>query len=98
MSTRSARVASELERMLNDMLRREIKDPRLAGVQVTNVDVSGDLGVAKAYYALLDPNGDPVPVADALASATGFMRRNVGRELSLRRVPELPVEASRSVG
>ena len=68
---------------------REIKDPRLHGVQVSEVDLSGDLGVAKVYFTLLRPDDDPAEALTALKSATGFLRRIVGRELRLRRVPEL---------
>ena len=89
MSTRSARVASELGRLLNEMLLREIKDPRLHGVQITDVELSGDLSVARIFFSLLDPDGEQAPAEAALHSATGFIRRKVGRELRLRRVPEL---------
>ncbi len=75
--------------MINDLLRREVKDPRLHGVHVSNVDLSGDLGVAKVYFSTLDPDADPGPVSEALESAGGFIRRNIGREIRLRRVPEL---------
>lgn len=80
-------------RLLNELLRTEVKDPRLDGVQVSNVDLSGDLGVAKVYFSTLVPDEDSVPARDAFASAGGFLRGRVGRALNLRRVPELRFEA-----
>ena len=87
--SRQLRVAAELQRILNELLLTEIKDPRLEGVSVTNVDLSGDLGVAKVYYASLQPDEDHRPVDEAFAKAKGFLRARVGRALRLRRVPEL---------
>lgn len=74
---------------MSDTLRREIKDPRLQGVQVSEVELSGDLGVAKVYFSMLQPDADASEAIEALKSATGFLRRIVGKELRLRRVPEL---------
>ena len=76
-------------RLLNELLLLEIKDPRLTGVQVTDVELSGDLGVARIYVAPLNPDDDPGDMLAALEHATGFIRRAVGKQLRLRRVPEL---------
>jgi ribosome-binding factor A len=78
------------------MLQREVKDPRLKDVRVSEVDVSGDLGVARIFYAPLDPNADLAPIESALASASSFMRTRVGKEARLRRVPELRFELDKS--
>jgi ribosome-binding factor A len=76
-------------RLLNELLQFEVKDPRLADVRISHVELSGDLGVAKVYFSLLDPDADPAPAEAAFASARGFLRTKVGRALELRRVPEL---------
>ena len=88
MTTRSSRVGSELGRLLNEQLTRGIKDPRLKGVHVTEVDLSGDLSVARVYFSLLDPDGDADAAAEGLEAAMGFLRRKIGQEMRLRRVPE----------
>ena len=75
--------------MLNALLQSEVKDPRLEDVRVNEVELSGDLGVATVFYSTLDPDSDPEPVKQAIAAASGFLRLNVGRQLRLRRVPEL---------
>ena len=95
--SRNLRVAAELHRVINELLQLEVKDPRLSGVRVSEVDLSGDLGVARVFYSMLDPDADPVPVNTALEKATAFMRSRVGREIKLRRVPELRFEQDLSV-
>ena len=87
--TRKQRVGAEIQRLLNELLRVEVKDPRLDGVTVNEVEVSGDLGVARVYYGTLDPDEDADEAQDAFASATGFLRSRVGQALRIRRVPEL---------
>ena len=89
---RHLRVAAELKRILNDLLLEEVKDPRLRTVRVSEVEVSGDLGVARVYYSTLDPEIDPGPIDDAFARAAAFIRSRIGRELKLRRTPELRFE------
>ena len=87
--TRKQRVGAEIQRLLNELLRAEVKDPRLDGVTVNDVELSGDLGVAKVYYNTLDPDDDTAQAEQAFASARGFLRSRVGQALRIRRVPEL---------
>lgn len=87
--SRNLRVGAQLQRLLNELLQSEVKDPRLQGVRVTDVQLSGDLGVAKVYYSTLQPDEDPTPAERAFGAAGGFLRSRVGRALRLRRVPEL---------
>lgn len=86
---RPRRVASEIMRLVNDMLLTEIKDPRLAGVRVNEVEVSGDLGVAKIYFGTVNPDDDPGPALEGFGAARGFIRSKVGKALGIRRAPEL---------
>jgi ribosome-binding factor A len=86
---RSLRVAAELHQLLSELLRTEVKDPRLEDVRINEVQVSGDLGVAKVYFGTLDPDADASAAEQALKRATGFLRSRVSRELRLRRAPEL---------
>ena len=78
-----------MQRLLNELLLSEVKDPRLAGVRVSDVEVSGDLGVATVFFGTLDMNDDPVDAAEAFEKGRGFFRSRVGEALGLRRVPEL---------
>lgn len=93
---RHLRVGAELKRVLNELLQFEVKDPRLKGVRVSEVEVSGDLGVARVWYSTLEPDADTAPVDAGLARAAAFMRSRAGRELKLRRVPELRFEPDTS--
>jgi ribosome-binding factor A len=86
---RHLRVAGELQRALNELLQVEVKDPRLTGVTVSAVELSGDLGVARVFFSMLDPDADPSPALVALEKATGFLRGRIGRTLRLRKSPEL---------
>jgi ribosome-binding factor A len=94
--SRRLRVAAELTRILNELLQFDVKDPRLKDVRVSEVEVSGDLGVARVFYSTLDPDADCVPIEAALTKAAAFMRARVGREARLRRVPELRFEVDAS--
>lgn len=85
---RSSRVAQRIHRVLAELLEREVRDERLYGVTVTHVDVSRDLGVAKVQYTVRDEaNHDEA--AEGLTACTGFLRREVGRQVQLRTVPQL---------
>lgn len=86
---RHLRVGAELKRVLNELLQDEVKDPRLHDVRVSEVDLSGDLGVARIYYSTLDPAADTAPIDAAFKKAAAFMRNCIAREIQLRRVPEL---------
>lgn len=94
--SRRLRVGAELTRILNELLQFDVKDPRLKNVRVSEVEVSGDLGVARVFYSTLDPDADVAPIESALGKATAFMRTRVGREARLRRVPELRFELDES--
>ena len=87
--SRNQRLNGQFMRVLNELLRQEIKDPRLEFVSISAVDVSRDLSVARVYFGTLDPEADPGPVLEGLASAAGFLRSRLGQALKIRRSPEL---------
>jgi ribosome-binding factor A len=87
--TRRRRVGAELHRLLNELLLTEVKDPRLDEVTVSEVEMSGDLGVAKVFFATLDPDADVEDAHAGFRAASGFLRGRIGQALRLRRTPEL---------
>jgi ribosome-binding factor A len=87
--SRHQRLGSQVLRTLSELLRFEIKDPRLQRMSLTSVDLSRDLSVARVYFGMLDPNEDPAEVLEGLERAAGFLRSRLGRELKVRVVPEL---------
>jgi ribosome-binding factor A len=95
---RHLRVAGELHRALNELLQTEVKDPRLLGVTVSAVELSGDLSVARVFFSSLEPDADPKPPLMALEKAAGFLRGRLGRELRLRKVPQLRFSHDESAG
>ncbi len=87
--SRNQRLGNQVLRILSELLRFETKDPRLQNVSLTAVDLTRDLSVAKVYFSLMDPNQDPVLVAEGLDAASGFLRRKLGSAIKIRHVPEL---------
>lgn len=87
-SNRMARVNEELQRELSALI-PTVKDPRVTGmISVTGVDATADLKQAKVYISVLDKTAEK-EVLKGLKSAAGYLRREVGRALSLRATPEL---------
>ncbi len=84
---RSRRVGEQIRQELADILRREMKDPRVHGVTLTAVEVTQDLEHAKVYFSLL--SGEPKAVEQALQHAAGFLRSELSHRLRLRVVPRL---------
>ena len=89
---RAERVGALLRQAIAGLLQRETKDPRLAQVIVTDVDLSSDLRHARILYRVLDGVADPARVQTALERAAGFLQGAIGRELRLRYTPELRFE------
>jgi ribosome-binding factor A len=86
---RKDRIAAEVQRLLNELLISEVKDPRLSGARVSDVEVSGDLGLATVYFNTLTLDADSGAVKEGFEKARGFFRSKVAAALQLRRVPEL---------
>ena len=88
-STRQARVASLLREVVAELITFEVKDPRVRGVVVTDVEVSGDLREAKVFVAGLSEGEQREQAMHALGRAAGFMRREVGQRVRMRSTPAL---------
>ncbi len=88
-SQRLMRVEAELQRVLAELLRREVKDPRVGNVTLTSVTVAPDMSVAQIFFVPFGKAHSPEEVAVGLANASGFLRREVGQRLELRHAPRL---------
>ncbi|WP_027338741.1 30S ribosome-binding factor RbfA [Halonatronum saccharophilum] len=84
---RAMRVAESIKKEVSDLLQKDIKDPRIGFVTVTDVEVSGDLRHAKVFVSIL--NGDKEETMDGLEASTGFIRREIGQRIRLRHTPEI---------
>jgi ribosome-binding factor A len=86
---RARRVAEQVQRELAEMLRREVRDPRLKPVTITHVKMSPDLSHAWVQFQLLTGNAhDPVQ-QEILDEAAGYLRGPLGRALRLRIAPHI---------
>ena len=90
-SRRISRVASLIQQEVSLMVLHEIKDDRVGAgmVSVTDVDVSGDLQHAKIYVSIYGTDEARAETMAGLKSATGYVRRELGRRVRLRRTPEV---------
>ena len=80
------------------MIARELHDPGVGFVTVTRVQVSPDLQHARVFYTSLGDAAARKNTARALERAAGFMRRQIGQRLRLRRAPEVQFEFDESIG
>lgn len=91
------RITSDIKIALSELL-REVKDPRVSKLlSIVKVDVSGDLSYATVYVSAIEGYESTVTSVKALKSAAGFLRRELGARLSLRKVPELRFVADDSI-
>lgn len=91
------RVTSDIERELSALL-REVKDPRVSElISIVKVNVSGDLSYATVYVSAIEGSEKTKESVKGLKSAAGFLRRELGKRLSLRKVPELRFVADDSI-
>lgn len=90
-SRRVSRVAALIQQEISQMVLHEIKDDRVGAgmVSVTQVDVSGDLQHAKIYVSIYGTDEARAETMEGLKSATGFVRRELGKRVRLRRTPEV---------
>lgn len=84
---RARRVGQQIQRALSELIRRELRDPRLGMVTLTDVRMSSDLSYAKVYYSVL--GADPHLAGEILTQAADMLRGPLGRALGIRHSPEL---------
>ncbi|GGJ04779.1 hypothetical protein GCM10010885_12400 [Alicyclobacillus cellulosilyticus] len=86
---RTQRVAEEMKKELADIIRYELKDPRIGFATITRVEVSPDLQYARVYVSVLGDTETKKHTLQALAKASGYIRGEVTRRLHLRLAPEM---------
>jgi len=88
-SFKNGRITSDIQRELSSLI-RELKDPRISQLlSVVKVDVSGDLSYAKIYVSAIEGKEKTVESVIGLKSAAGYLRRELGSRLTIRKTPEL---------
>ena len=86
---RARKLGERIAQIVAEMLERRIKDPRLGFVTVTEARVTGDLREATVFYTVYGSAGERAGTAAALASATGLIRSEVGRQTGLKHTPSI---------
>jgi ribosome-binding factor A len=90
MPDRKIRFAEEIKRALADMILRDLKDPRIhAFTSITHVDVAKDLSLCRIYISTLGSSEDTVSSIKGLESAVGYIKRELGKRVKLRAMPEI---------
>ncbi|TWS94059.1 MULTISPECIES: 30S ribosome-binding factor RbfA [unclassified Streptococcus] len=97
-SFRVDRVGMEVKREVNDILQKKVRDPRVSGVTVTDVQMLGDLSAAKVYYTILsDLASDNQKAQKGLEKATGTIKRELGKRLTMYKIPDLVFVKDQSI-
>ena len=85
---RSERLASQIQRELAALVQHGLKDPRVVAPSILEVEVSKDLAHARVYFSVLNAE-DADECRDALNQASGYLQREIGRQLKARVTPKL---------
>jgi len=86
---RVGRVSEQIKKELSQIIQMELKDPRIGFITVTGVETTSDLSQARIYLSVLGSDEQKEATLKALASATGFLRSELGKRMKLRHTPEL---------
>ena len=89
MSIKRERMSERIHQILSQLLLREISDPRLQDITVTEVTLDPELMHAKVYVSAMGDEERETEVMQGLRRASGFLRREVGKRIRLRNTPEL---------
>jgi ribosome-binding factor A len=87
--TRSDRVGGQIQKILAELLSKNIKDPRLKTTTITGVKMSRDLKSAKIYYVVSDDEIIKNAVIEGFKSACGYIKRTLAQRLGLRYMPDI---------
>ena len=94
---RARRVADQIQRELPELIRQEVKDPRVGMLTITEVEVNRDMEFAKVYFTMLGGEPEHAACLQGLQRASGFLRTQLSHRMQLRVVPKLTFVYDRSV-
>ncbi|WP_449191643.1 30S ribosome-binding factor RbfA [Thauera sp.] len=95
--SRSQRVVEQIRRELAELIRLEVKDPRVGFITLTDVEITPDYAHAKVFFTSMAGEGDVPEIQQGLRRASGFLRRELGRRIRIHTIPELHFHYDRSV-
>ncbi|NLW39382.1 MAG: 30S ribosome-binding factor RbfA [Tissierellia bacterium] len=97
-SKRLNRISEEIKKIVSDLIARELKDPRINPLtSITSVQVTNDLSYANIYISVLGDKESKEETLVGLNSAKGFIRKEMGRRIDLRHVPEVIFHLDESI-
>lgn len=98
-SIKNTRINGEVLKELSEIIRREIKDPRVAGamISVVSAEVTPDLKYCKAYISVMGSEEAALDAIAGLKSAVGYIRRELARRVNLRNTPEISFILDQSI-
>ena len=97
-SIKNTRINGEVQKVLSEIIRKEIKDPRINPMtSVVTVEVAPDLKTCKAYISVLGDEASQQSTMKGLKSAEGYIRRELARTLNLRNTPEIRFVLDQSI-
>jgi ribosome-binding factor A len=94
---RRARIADQIQRELAEIIRLELRDPRIGMVTITGIEVTRDQSHAKVFFTVLGAESAAEAALEGLQRAAGFLRSELARRLSTRSVPDLHFEHDVSI-
>lgn len=87
--SRKDRVSEQIRRELAELIRTELKDPRVGMISLTDVEVTADYAHAKVFFSTLAGSENLQEVLTGLQKASGFLRRELGKRISIHMTPQL---------
>ena len=87
--TRNRRIADQIQRELSEVVRLELRDPRVGMVTLTDVELANDNSHAKVFFTLIGNEAQVESCGHGLNSAAGFLRKQLASRLTIRVVPVL---------
>lgn len=93
---RADRVADLIKIEISDILLKQVRDPRVGAITITGVKVTDDLRLAKVYFVEMAQETIHAETLAGLEKATGFLKRELGKRMQLRFVPDLIFKADKS--
>jgi ribosome-binding factor A len=94
---RSRRIAEQIQRELSDIIRVELKDPRVGMITITDVEMTPDNAHAKVFFTVLGQQFRIDEAASGLQHASGYLRSQLAQRIKIRVVPQLHFEYDASV-
>lgn len=95
--SRSQRVAEQVRRELAELIRLEVKDPRVGMISLTDVEISPDFSHAKVFFSSMRGEEGLQDIQRGLRNASGFLRRELGKRIRIHTLPELHFLFDKSV-